>query len=65
MIVKTPKEGCLKYATLVEVDAWPGSCSRCPGVQTHGGAAERGAPDHRRLFEGNPKWLTIAATRTC
>ena len=60
VIVKTAKEGCLQVP-----DAGRG---RPPGLGAaagarradHGGADQRGAPDHRRQQRGRPKWLTIA-----
>jgi predicted RND superfamily exporter protein len=60
VIVKTPKEGCLKYQTLVEADRLAWSLQQLPGVQ--GTVA---LPDAVRQItagtnDGNPKWLTIA-----
>ena len=48
VIVKTAKEGCLKYQTLVEADRLAWTLQQVPGVQTTVVAGRRGAPDHRR-----------------
>ncbi|MDM0106964.1 MMPL family transporter [Variovorax sp. J22R24] len=60
VIVKTAKEGCLKYPTLVEADRLAWTLQQLPGVQTT--AALTGAV--RQITagsnEGSPKWLTIA-----
>jgi predicted RND superfamily exporter protein len=60
VIVKTPKEGCLKYETLVEADRLAWQLQQVPGVQ--GTVA---LPDAVRQItagtnDGSPKWLTIA-----
>ncbi|MBB3178488.1 RND family transporter [Variovorax sp. Sphag1AA] len=60
VIVKTPPEGCLEYATLVEADRLAWTLQQVPGVQ-----ATVGLPDAVRKitagsFEGNPKWLTLS-----
>lgn len=59
VIVKTDKEGCLKYETLVEADRLAWALRQVPGVQ-----ATVSLPDAVRQitagsFEGNPKWLTL------
>ena len=60
VIVKTAKEGCLKYETLVEADRLSWALQQLPGVQTT--VALTGAV--RQITagsnEGSPKWLTIA-----
>ncbi|MDL9997504.1 MMPL family transporter [Variovorax sp. J22P240] len=60
VIVKTAKEGCLKYPTLVEADRLAWTLQQLPGVQTT--VALTGAV--RQITagsnEGSPKWLTIA-----
>jgi predicted RND superfamily exporter protein len=59
VIVKTPKEGCLKYDTLIHVDRLAWELQQLPQVQ-----ATASLPDVARQitagsFEGNPKWWTI------
>jgi len=59
VIVRTGKEGCLKYDTLVEADRLAWALRQLPGVQ-----ATASLPDAVRQitagsFEGNPKWLTL------
>ncbi|GAB3378175.1 efflux RND transporter permease subunit [Lysobacter fragariae] len=59
VIVKTPAEGCLKYATLDATDRLGWTLQQLPGVQ-----ATTSLGDAVRLFtagsyEGNLKWLTI------
>ena len=55
VIVKTPKEGCLKYDTLVEADRLAWTLQQVPGVQTTDVADQRRAPDHRRQQRGQPQ----------
>jgi len=60
VIVRTPKEGCLKYDTLVQVDRLAWELQQLPEVR-----ATASLPDVVRQitagsFEGNPKWLTIS-----
>ena len=60
VIVKTDKEGCLKYQTLVEADRLAWQLRQLPGVQT-----TVALPDAVRQItagsnDGSPKWLTIA-----
>jgi predicted RND superfamily exporter protein len=59
VIVRTGKEGCLKYETLVETDRLAWALRQVPGVQ-----ATVALPDAVRQitagsFEGNPKWMTL------
>ena len=59
VIVKTGKEGCLRYETLVEADRLAWALKQVPGVQ-----ATVSLPDAVRQitagsFEGSPKWLTL------
>jgi len=59
VIVRTPKEGCLRYETLVDADRLAWALKQVPGVQ-----ATVSLPDAVRQitagsFEGNPKWLTL------
>jgi predicted RND superfamily exporter protein len=59
VIVRTPKEGCLKYATLVEADRLAWHLRQVPGVQTTVSLADAARQITAGSFEGNPKWLTI------
>ncbi len=52
VIVKTEKEGCLKYQTLVEADRLAWSLAAGARRADHRGADQRGAPDHRRQQRG-------------
>jgi predicted RND superfamily exporter protein len=59
LIVKTGKEGCLKYPTLVEADRLAWMLKQVPGVQTTVSLADAARQITAGSFEGNPKWLTI------
>ena len=59
VIVKTEKEGCLKYQTLVEADRLAWALRQVPGVQTTVSLADAVRQITAGSFEGNPKWLTI------
>jgi predicted RND superfamily exporter protein len=59
VIVKTDKEGCLKYPTLVEADRLAWMLKQVPGVQTTASLADAARQITAGSFEGNPKWLTI------
>jgi predicted RND superfamily exporter protein len=59
VIVKTDKEGCLKYPTLIEADRLAWSLRQVPGVQTTVSLADAARQITAGSFEGNPKWLTI------
>ena len=59
IIVKTGKEGCLKYATLIEADRLAWTLRQVPGVQTTMSLADAARVITAGSFEGNPKWLTI------
>jgi predicted RND superfamily exporter protein len=59
VIVKTPKEGCLKYATLVDADRLAWALRQVPGVQTTVSLADAVRQITAGSFEGNPKWLTL------
>src|SRR5215472_10143353 len=59
VIVKTDKEGCLKYPTLVEADRLAWALKQVPGVQTTVSLADAARQITAGSFEGNPKWLTI------
>ena len=60
VIVKTPPEGCLKYATLDTVDRLAWELQQLPQVRM-----TQSLPDVVRQitagsFEGNPKWVSIS-----
>jgi predicted RND superfamily exporter protein len=59
VIVKTEKEGCLRYETLVEADRLAWTLRQVPGVQTTVSLADAARQITAGSFEGNPKWLTI------
>ena len=59
LIVKTAKEGCLKYETLVDADRLGWALRQVPGVQTTVSLADAARQITAGSFEGNPKWLTI------
>ncbi|NML44108.1 MMPL family transporter [Ramlibacter sp. G-1-2-2] len=60
VIVKTEKEGCLKYATLVEADRLAWALQQVPGVQTTSALTDAVRRITAGSNEGSPKWLTIA-----
>ncbi|AMO25669.1 RND transporter [Ramlibacter tataouinensis] len=60
VIVKTPKEGCLKYQTLVESDRLAWTLQQVPGVQTTVALTNAVRQITAGTSEGSPKWLTIA-----
>jgi predicted RND superfamily exporter protein len=60
VIVKTEKEGCLKYATLVEADRLTWTLQQVPGVQTTVALTDAVRRITAGSYEGSPKWLTIA-----
>ncbi|MFO1398710.1 MAG: MMPL family transporter [Burkholderiales bacterium] len=59
VIVRTDKEGCLRYETLVEADRLAWALRQVPGVQTTVSLADAVRQITAGSFEGNPKWLTI------
>jgi hypothetical protein len=59
VIVKTGKEGCLTYPTLVEADRLAWALKQVDGVQTTVSLADAARQITAGSFEGNPKWLTI------
>ncbi|MBL0089938.1 MAG: MMPL family transporter [Ideonella sp.] len=59
VIVKTGKEGCLKYESLVDADRLAWALRQLPGVQTTASLADAARQITAGSFEGNPKWLTI------
>ena len=60
VIVKTAKEGCLQYQTLVETDRLAWSLQQVPGVQTTTALTNAVRNITAGSNEGAPKWLTIA-----
>jgi predicted RND superfamily exporter protein len=60
VIVRTGKEGCLKYATLVEADRLAWTLQQVPGVQTTVALTNAVRQITAGSNEGSPKWLTIA-----
>ncbi|HMO45688.1 MAG TPA: MMPL family transporter [Rubrivivax sp.] len=60
VIVKTEKEGCLKYQTLIEADRLTWALQQVPGVQTTVALTNAVRQITAGSFEGSPKWLTIA-----
>ena len=60
MIVKTDKEGCLKYPTLVEADRLAWQLQQVDGVETTVSLANAVRQITAGSNEGSPKWLTIA-----
>ncbi len=60
IIVKTEKEGCLKYQTLVEADRLAWTLQQLPGVQTTASLTNAVRQITAGSNEGAPKWLTIA-----
>lgn len=60
VIVKTPKEGCLQYQTLVEADRLAWGLQQVPGVQSTVALTNAVRQITAGSNEGSPKWLTIA-----
>ena len=60
VIVKTAKEGCLKYPTLVEADRLQWELQQIPGVQATVSLTNAVRQITAGSNEGSPKWLTIA-----
>ena len=60
VIIKTAKEGCLQYQTLVEADRLAWSLQQVPGVQTTAALTNAVRNITAGSNEGAPKWLTIA-----
>jgi hypothetical protein len=59
VIVKTEKEGCLRYPTLVEADRLAWRLRQVDGVQAAVSLADAVRQITAGSFEGNPRWLTI------
>ena len=60
VIVKTGKEGCLAYETLVEADRLAWHLRQVPGVQTTLSLPDAVRQITAGSFEGHPKWLTLS-----
>lgn len=60
VIVKTAKEGCLKYETLVEADRLAWELRQLPGVQTTVSLPDAVRQITAGSYEGSPKWLTLS-----
>jgi predicted RND superfamily exporter protein len=59
VIVKTDRDGCLKYETLVEADRLGWALRQVPGVQTTVSLADSVRQITAGSFEGSPKWMTL------
>jgi len=59
VIVKTPAQGCEKYATLKETERLGVMLRELPGVQFTTSLADNVIATASGLNEGNPKWLGI------
>jgi hypothetical protein len=59
VILKTPKDGCLAYETLVEADRLAWAMRQLPETQTTVSLVDAARQITAGSFEGNPKWLTI------
>jgi predicted RND superfamily exporter protein len=60
VIVKTPKEGCLKYETLQLADRLAWQLQQLPQVQATISLADVVKLITAGSFEGSPKWLTLS-----
>jgi predicted RND superfamily exporter protein len=60
VIVKTPKEGCLKYDTLMHVDRLAWELQQLPQVRTTAAMTDVVRQITAGSFEGNPKWQSIS-----
>ncbi|MDM0015413.1 MMPL family transporter [Variovorax sp. J22P168] len=63
VIVKTPREGCLKHETLVQVDRLAWELQQLPQVRATLGLQDVVRQITAGSFEGNPKWLTISGNQ--
>ncbi|HJW47021.1 MAG TPA: MMPL family transporter [Lysobacter sp.] len=59
VIVKTTKDACLNYKTLVQADRLGWALQQDPSVQTTVSLADAVRNITAGSFEGNPKWLTL------
>jgi predicted RND superfamily exporter protein len=60
VIVKTPPEGCLKYASLVEADRLAWELQQVQGVQATVFLGNAVRQITAGSYEGSPKWLTLS-----
>jgi len=60
VIVKTPKEGCVQFRTLVEADRLAWELKQLPGVQTTVSLVNAMRQVTSGSYEGGVKWLTIS-----
>lgn len=60
VIVRTGKEGCVEYATLVEADRLGWALQQVGGVRSTVSLADPARQITAGSFEGSPKWLTLA-----
>jgi hypothetical protein len=60
VIVKTDKEGCLRYESLIDADRLAWTLRQLPGVQMTATLADAARQITAGSFEGHPKWLTIS-----
>jgi predicted RND superfamily exporter protein len=60
VMIKTPKEGCLTYDTLIEADRLAWALQQVPGVQTTVSLADAMRQVTAGTSEGSSKWLTIS-----
>ena len=58
--VRTPREGCLAWRTLVDADRLEWSLQQLPSVRATASLAGAARRITAGSFEGNPKWLTIS-----
>ncbi len=59
VILKTPIEGAIKYAPLIEADRLALALQQVPGVQTTSTLADAMRMITAGTYDGNPKWYTI------
>jgi len=60
VILRTPAEGCYKYASLVEADRLAWALQQTPGVQTTVSLVDAVKQVTAGTYEGNPKWYTLS-----
>jgi predicted RND superfamily exporter protein len=60
VIVKTPKEGCVQFRTLVEADRLAWELKQLPGVQATVSLVNAMRQVTSGSYEGGVKWLTIS-----
>jgi predicted RND superfamily exporter protein len=59
VIVRTPKDACLNYKTLVQADRLAWELQQDPAVQTTVSLVDAVRNITAGSFDGNPKWLTL------